>query len=197
MKHLFILFLLLGFGRCTPALSQGSPHQVGRFLLGPSKFDTSYWAEKTFVSIEPTTSHVTACVTICPQEPGEESPYSREGWRYTLYLSAPEFAAIERLFRYSLAKAESQFPGIDTVKCFAYEVYFHKDPLYSARWLGEKSRLTAFFSSLLEEVACAEDVSAATQANLLPLLKNQLDYLSIEEQWRKPQARKRKSRARN
>lgn len=177
--HYLLILLLLVCGRSLPALAQ-RPNLPARYVLSGWKDDTAYWAKKTFISIEPTCSHNNVpVITICQHEPSDSQLEIHPRLQYIFYLPPPEFAAVERLIRYSMAKAQRQVPVRDPVMCYALEMYFHSPRLSSARILDDKLWMTAFFSSLLEEVACHEhDVSAATQATLLPALRRQLYHVT-------------------
>lgn len=172
-----IIFLLLTFVY-TNALAQYSGEN--RYLLSPDKTisseDKEFWASQTFVSIEPTTSHVISSLTFCKSDSSHVLSYDRMGYRHFFYFNHAEFDCIENILRYSTIKAQS-VSVINNKPGFSYEIYLHTQRRYTMRYFGLEESLNCFFSSVIEEMSCKDNcLSQATKDIILPYIKKQMKY---------------------
>lgn len=167
---LFLVFLLIGSGFDTCAQATEP-----RYRLGWSKpyQDKEGWTSKTFLAIEPESSHVTASITITQREASDKTLNGRKGSEHYLFVDATEFRYLEQVFRYSFTKSQGLKRSTDK-HGFGYLLYFHLPPDYSETLVDKQDWLNTFFSSLVEEVQCpGNGVSEETKQYLVPLLRQQ------------------------
>ena len=176
IKLLLISFIIISNNK-TIAQELEDP----RYRLGIAKLydEKEMWASTSFVSIEPSSSHTVASLTIskCGKTNDDNSALTgRKGSQYFYCVSEKDFNCIEKILHHSFIKAGAEKP-IDRTRTFAYLIYFHHAPVYSESLVEEYSWLKTFFLSTIEEVECADNcLSAETKQNILPLLKWQLEY---------------------